>query len=641
MSIIFGIREAEGQIVEGLQLRQLAGATDRYSLDGTYVKASGRVGMGFQPYHTHQRSNLEAQPAVTARGDMLTFDGRLDNHIELCHALDLQHEQTPDSMIVLEAFQRWGEECFSRFVGDWSLALWSQTERSLYLARDHAGTRTLYYELIDGKVLWSTYLDSFLLEKNERELDEAFVAAYLSSLPIHDLTPYRGISAVSPAHCLIIREDTIARKPHWQWVARGKIRYASETEYDEQFFALFRQSVLRRTGPGARILAELSGGMDSSSIVCMSDYIRKEQGAAPQELIDTISYYDDSEPNWNEKPYFSAVEKERGKRGLHVDTSALNRTFEAPAPDYLWPGAESGTLVAEKQLEHQIGHRQYRVILSGLGGDELLGGPPNPLPELADHLVSLEFRKLIDRAFQWCLAKRMPLLHLLRDTGALVVALYPRSQCAIRKAPPWLTATLRTQALNFRPQELSCCTLGHLPTAIDNGLTWWLILETLPRPSQRVIARREYRYPFLDRDLVDFLLRVPADQLMRPGRRRLLMRRALREIIPIEVLERRRKAYVARGPLLALSENRARLISLVDRSRLSSLGYVDEDVLRSAVSALDGISDPRWQIPLTKTIRFELWLKSFNVKSRFKPSFSSGSRSDKDPRDGQTVVEVT
>src|SRR5216683_927664 len=143
MSIIFGIRKSEGEVVEEHQLLSLANATDRWAPDGTFVRATGRIGMGFQPYHTHQRSNLESQPVADDLGNMISWDGRLDNHKELRDLL-AQEANISDSLIVLAAFRRWGEECFSRLIGDWAVALWSHTDRSLYLARDHAGTRTLY-----------------------------------------------------------------------------------------------------------------------------------------------------------------------------------------------------------------------------------------------------------------------------------------------------------------------------------------------------------------------------------------------------------------------------------------------------------------------------------------------------------------
>jgi len=565
--------------------------------------------MGFQPYHTHQRSRLESQPKTDVNGVMVTFDGRLDNSAELCSLLDLNQEDTPDSMVVLESFLRWGESCFSRFVGDWALALWLHQERELYLARDHSGTRTLYYEVRNEDVLWATHLEPLLAETGDHALDEAFVAAYLSSQGIRDLTPYKNIHAVLPAHYLVVRERGVTRKSHWEWIVRERIVYGSESAYDEHFFHLFRKSVERRTGPGAPIVAELSGGVDSSSIVCMSDYIRKGQGATLDGLIDTISYYSDSEPNWDEKPYFTAVEQARGKRGLHIEVLSENTTFEPPEAGYLWPGPEGRTLNAEINFENQLSARHYRAVLSGIGGDELLGGPPDPLPELADYLVSLQLRTLFNQSVQWGLAKRVPSIQLIRDAADLAVRLYTRQARVPVALPVWLSGSLRKDAARLRFRESSDCRLGYLPSSIDNGHTWWSIMETLSLSSRRLLVRREYRYPFLDRDLVDFLLRVPRHQIMRPGRRRLLMRRALRNIVPSEVLERKRKAYIVRGPAVAIVENKPKLLGLANSSRLSDLGYVDKVSLESSLAAFDALSGSDGQHQVLLAIQLELWMR--------------------------------
>ena|ERR1700722_5911156 len=142
MSIIFGVKKPEGDVVEERQLLNVSEATDRWAPDGTFVRVMGRIGMGFQPYHTHQRSNLESQPVIDDFRNMISMDGRLDNHKELRELLNIEDPEAPDSVIVLAGFRFWGEECFSRFIGDWALAIWCATTHSVFLARDHAGTRT-------------------------------------------------------------------------------------------------------------------------------------------------------------------------------------------------------------------------------------------------------------------------------------------------------------------------------------------------------------------------------------------------------------------------------------------------------------------------------------------------------------------
>ena len=89
MSILFGIWQRHDGPVSEDDLSILAQATGRYAPDGTFVTAHGEIGMGFQPYYTHERSRRDLQPVVDSAGNMLLFDGRLDNHCELSKMLEM------------------------------------------------------------------------------------------------------------------------------------------------------------------------------------------------------------------------------------------------------------------------------------------------------------------------------------------------------------------------------------------------------------------------------------------------------------------------------------------------------------------------------------------------------------------------
>jgi len=613
MSIIFGIRKSEGDTVGEHQLANLAHATERWAPDGTFTRANGRIGMGYQPYHTHQRSTLASQPVVDEYGNMVTLDGRLDNHKELRELLDIRESDTPDSLIVLAGFRRWGEECFSKLIGDWALAIWSQAERSLYLARDHAGTRTLYFEQRHGRILWSTFLESFFVENKSRDLDETYAASYLACQPLRDLTPYKGVFAVTPAHYILFHENKIVRKAHWQWMVKEVIRLRTDREYDEQFLALFHQSVERRTAYGDPVLAQLSGGMDSTAIVCMSDKGRKAKGASCNDLLDTVSYFDDSEPGWDERYYFSITESQRGKAGIHIQNSFADRIIQAADNSFecqLLPGAEAAHAERDRILSQHTEELGSRVMLSGIGGDELLGGVPTPFPELADDFVALRLTAFVKSGMLWGLALRLPLISLAWETIRFTSTLY-RSTCSQRSTPPeWITRIARRHLKRTRDKALSTELLQHRPTAISNGRAWWSILETLPHIGPSFLKRYEYRYPFLDRDLVDFLFRVPRAQIIRPGRRRYLMRRALSGIVPPEILERRRKAQCIRSPEALLRTKQAQIAGVMARSLTASRGLINEaQFLMSLTDASNGV-DSVLPFPILRTVSFELWLKS-------------------------------
>lgn len=613
MSIIFGARSTEGDSISVEYLLDLARATSRYAPNGTFVRSAGRIGIGYQPNHTHARSPMEGQPAIGRCGNILSFDGRLDNCRELQRMLDIDGDSVADSFIVLTAFERWGERCFARFVGDWALALWSPRDSALYLARDHAGSRTLYYESANGYLLWSTHLETFFHRSRSLDLDNMYAARYLAGLPLHDLTPFRTIRSVPLAHYLKFRDNRVVQQAHWQWMIDDRIHYRSDEDYEAHFLTLFSQSVERRTGTGGPILAELSGGIDSTSIVCMSDVLRcSHENSGSVELIDTLSLFNDSEPAWDEKPYFSLVEARRGKVGIHINTENWRPTFEPPwncdsVP--LLPGMDSGALQRERNLENRL-REDYRVVISGIGGDELLGGVPFPMPELADLLITCHLGQFLRRAVEWCLIDRSPLFEMAFRTAAFLSQIYIRGTIGTEAPPEWMTPAARELCAPLRtPFEMNR-RIGLRPSTIENGWTWWFMLESLPHlvPAQEV--RREYRYPYLDRDLVEFLFRVPREKLLDPGRRRKLMRNALRDIVPAEILERKRKAYVIRKPLISLQGEYERILALFTNSLVAEHGLVAPSKLRRATrSVCDGREPHHWRAVM-RYISLELWLRA-------------------------------
>lgn len=613
MSIHFGILYPEGQRAATSELESIASATSRYAEDGCEVRICGRVGMGFQPFHTDSRSVLGTQPLVTGSGEMLTLDGRIDSYRDLCGILDLDAARTSDAQLIQAAFQKWGVDCFSRFIGDWALALWSETERTLYLARDHAGMRTLYYSAQKGQVRWGTYVESLLAPHPNLVLDRNYAARYLSALPIRDATPYQGIVAVTPAHCLAFHEGEMKSFAHWTPQSRRSICYDSDSEYQQHFFSLFRQSVERRSGGGRPILAQLSGGMDSSSIVCMSDMIRKEHGEA--ELLDTVSFYDDEEETWNERPYFTAVEEFRGKTGIHLRASFRDRDYRPLSPDagrYFFPGGDASSWLREQAFLDQLGETGHRVILSGVGGDELTGGVPTAFPELASALASWNIVRFMTRAYEWSRAERTPVLWRIADTLREIWRLYRGPAAASLEAPAWLTADARRWVEDIRStcDPLTKASFAERPDSVLNRRCLWSILEGLPHRSPALLRRFEYRCPYLDRDLIEFLFSVPRAQLVRPDERRSLMRRSLAHVLPQKVLERRKKAFVAHSPVQSLVANLQHLNSLLKDARTAQHGLVDPTQFSRALDALaEGRDIENWPLML-RVVLFEVWLRS-------------------------------
>jgi asparagine synthase (glutamine-hydrolysing) len=179
--------------------------------------------------------------------------------------------------------------------------------------------------------------------------------------------------------------------------------------------------------------------------------------------------------------------------------------------------------------------------------------------------------------------------------------------------PPWISAPLRklSSEIDSRDSVLPSVPsrLGIAPHQLDNSRAWWSIMETLPHLVPQILSRPEYRYPFLDKDLVTFLFSIPREQIVRPGRRRSLMRRALINIVPHEILERRRKAFQLRAPLNMLHQAHSKLENLFSNSALADAGFIDVEKLGVSLRRT-AMGDTAWWQALLRTIAMELWLRA-------------------------------
>lgn len=276
-------------------------------------------------------------------------------------------------------------------------------------------------------------------------------------------------------------------------------------------------------------------------------------------------------------------------------------------------------LAREQEFERLATERRYRAVLSGLGGDEVLGGVPTPLPELADHLVSGRLEKFLKRSVAWCLSNRRTLGGMVGESIRFVASTYLPIRLDRKVVPPWIAASLVEMCSSLVHDDILNCEAraGLCPSRIANGHTWWSIMEVLPHLNPSLVRRLEYRYPYLDRDLITFLFTIPREQLIGPGRRRLLMRRALKGIVPDEILERRRKAFCVRGPLEAMKFSSDEVDARTEESRLIALGLVIPHEFKKALQSISHLRDPRWSIGMMKTLNFDSWLRSSEAYGRY------------------------
>jgi asparagine synthase (glutamine-hydrolysing) len=614
MSVQFGRWNFEGRAPAPEYIEKVSAALAPYGPDSDESYCKGGVRILYHAFHTTKEARREAQPHISRSGAAITWDGRLDNRADLINELrDIVAFDSTDVAIVAAGHERWGADCFAKLIGDWALSIWNPGNRSLVLAKDPIGTRHLYYSFDDAQVTWSTILDPLVrLADRTFALNEEYVAGWFSMFPAVDLTPCVGVHSVPPSSLVFLRPGKHTVSKYWDFDPKNKIRYRTEAEYEDHFRVVLAKAVERKLRSDRPVLAELSGGRDSSSIVCIADTI-VARGAADTPRLDTISYYDDSEPNWNERPYFTKVEEKRGRTGWHINLGAQDPEIPAPEPT---PESTHGRFVptpgydgrTSPQMRMCMASQGYRVVLSGIGGDEVMGGVPTPAPELENLLARAQFGRLAHQLKLWALEKRKPWFHLFWEATR---GFFPPALVGVPKymrPTTWLCPNFvkrHRAALSGYPSRTKV--FGPLPSFQENLGTLDALRRQLTRTALPFEPPFEKRYPYLDRDLLEFMFAIPREQLVRPTQRRSLMRRALVGIVPDEILNRKTKAFVSRSPRIAISNDWERFAEMTQNMLSSSLGIVDAEGISEALQKARHGGEVRI-ITLQRTLCLEEWL---------------------------------
>jgi asparagine synthase (glutamine-hydrolysing) len=532
-------------------------------------------------FYITTEDTLGTQPVRTIHGDVLTWDGRLDNCDELLAALGRSaNDLRTDAEIVGVALASWGVDALPRLIGDWALALWNPRESRLLLARDYIGGRKLYYLASDNSFYWSTDLAALVLHSGERyTLCDPYFAGYFTNYPEPQLTPYSEIQLVPPGGYLDVTPSKVRVRRYWSFNRLPNIRHKSDAEYEEHFRTLFRRSVKRRLRTAYPILADLSGGLDSSSIVCMAYDIMKAGEASA--TINTMSNYSTQEPGGDERPYFTAVEEFIGKSGTHLEARSDGSNLLEPlcGPYFAaLPGYFNRLLEGERRLLAETGHQGNRAHFSGLGGDELLGGIQNPVPDLAWLLWHLRLPSFWRQLEAWALQRKTTIWSLFGRSIVYLAPIWLREHLDREKTTeltPWLRADfVWREHINRRRLHTIQDNLAWLPGPPSPDSNYLMLAASTTGYLPPFSFAEQSVLPYYDRDLVQFLFAIPGEQVLRPHHRRSLMRRALAGIVPRIVLSRRTKWLGRRQPALDILDNAGALNAWLVETPISNR-YVD------------------------------------------------------------------
>jgi asparagine synthase (glutamine-hydrolysing) len=621
---ILGIYSTSSRPVDRLDLTRMVSRLAHRGPDRLGSWFGGVVGLGHRTLCTTPESLCENAPFVDAHGRLVVVaDARVDNRDELIEALGLERSTSRaigDSELILCAYRKWHERCAEFILGDFSFAIWDLEKRILFCARDPIGVKPFYYYYgrNDLFVFASEIKGILALPSVPRQINRFRVAQYLlSDLEDQRATFYEDVWRLPPGHCITVGLHGVTLQTYWKLEASTETPLRSDEEFAEAFRELFTASVRCRTHSSFGIGSMLSGGLDSSTIVCVARDLLAKQGSAP---LATFSAVFDGVPECDETYFIRSVLR-TGKLNPHfVRGDTLSPLGDAER--VFWHEDEpffAPNLFLHWGLYSAARREGVRVLLDGFDGDTVVS---HGLAFLGDLARGWRWMSLVREAVKFsrnseCSAWDAVRYHAIRPFVPEPIKQAWRVLSQQRHSGRPGLDILNEHFSRRLDLESSRITVRNKTTAQTSrdshyrGLTSGLIpfvLEVADRAAAAFSV--EPRYPFFDRRLIEFCYGLPPEQKLSQGWSRVIMRRAFKDLLPAEICWRGAKSDL--GPNFSrslLTFEKDKIQNAIVPKDTSLQEYVNMRTLREAAQRFVSTGSESDAMIVWKALTLDLWLK--------------------------------
>jgi asparagine synthase (glutamine-hydrolysing) len=620
---IYGALDLE-RIYEMTRLVAHRGPDDQ----GVWTDAEARVALGHRRLSIIDLRPEGRQPMTNEDGSIqIVFNGEIYNYRELRDELEAKGHRfasRSDTETIVHLYEEEGANALRRLNGIFALALWDARDRTLLLARDHFGTKPLYYAELPGGVVFASELKALLVfPEISREVDPVTVHQHLSFIwAASPHTMLRGVRKLEPGFRMLVRDGRVVdRAPFYDLPYDGSRVEGTPEEVAEAVRERVATAVERQLVSDVPVGAFLSGGLDSSSIVAMM-----RRASTERIRCYTIDIGDATDDNPDDLPYARQV-----ARHLDVDlcevriepdvvsfTERMVYQLDEPQAD---PACINVHLICQ-----QAQADGYKVLLSGAGGDDIFSG------------YRRHTALLYERYWSWLPGRvRGMMSALARGTGAAstLTRRFHKAFVYADRSPDerlmsyflWATEEVRRglYTRDLRAELEGYDTLEPLRSSLariaaePDRLNRMLYLEAkhfLPDHNLNYTDKMsmahgvEVRVPLLDVDLVDYAVHVPPAMKQRGADGKLIFKNAMRPFLPPSVVDRPKTGFGAplrrwiRGPL------REMVADVLSEESLTRRGLFDPAaVMRLVAENEKGTVDASYLVFGLMCI--EMWMRNF------------------------------
>lgn len=544
---ITGILNLDGRPVSGATVGEMVRTISHRGPDDSGVWTNGPVGLGHARLSIIDLSPAGHQPMSTPDDrETIVFNGEVFNFPAIRQRLACEgvaFRSTSDTEVILHAYARWGADVFAQLHGMFALAIWDSKARQLHLVRDRFGIKPLYYCADERRIAFGSEIKDVLAAGDvAKSIDDAALHEYLYyGNPLRSRTIYRDVREVLPGHYLTIDNGRISETTYWRVEETPVVHDDLETA-TRQVRERLDRAVKVHLISDVPVGVFLSGGIDSSAMTALAS--RHYNGK-----LRTYSCGFDFDRGSNELPKARRVAELFGTehRELHIEGAALVDTIEKLVQAHDEPFGDCADIPLYLLCEKLRG--EAKVILQGDGGDEIFAGYRRynvlsherlwrTVARLAPALMSVVPRRpayyRAVRFFQ-AMAATDPATRL-----ALFMTMESREDPPTRLLSPELRPRVERHD-PFKSYRAACERLSHLDPVQQSLYADTMLLlpdQFLEKVDKATMAHGiEVRVPFLDTELSDYALGLPAHMKVRRGQKKFILRRALRGIVPDDILD--------------------------------------------------------------------------------------------------------
>ncbi len=529
-----------------------------YHKDGIGLGHTRLSVIDLSPSANQPLSNEDATIWLISNGEIYNYKDLTQLLISKGH----RFRTNSDAEVIIHAYEAYGEDCVKKFNGAFAFCIWDERKQKLFSARDRLGIRPLYYARMGGALLFSSELRAILqYSQIDNEVNYSALDEYLAFRYIAYETMFKNIFQLPPAHTLSYHQRRLKITRYWN-IEMRRSDNRPEAEYAGQFLQLLKDSVTRRMASDVPVGVFLSGGVDSSAIVGLLSEIGK---------LPLKSFSIGFDGSNDEGGDAGRISRYFGTEHHHIESRPEDIELLPKIVSYL-DGPIGDGIIIPMFILSRFSRRYVKVILTGEGADELLGGYIHQkamnlmqlyrrivpdfvtaklvtpflrhMPERALD-VFFDYPAFIGRAGKQRLISFLSCVDNFNESYLAMASLFSEED-----KRNLLNPDLYQQIKRFRNKQDSRHITGNsnghtfFEQAILYDMQYWLPGYTLFKQDRIFMANSiEGRVPFLDHHLVEFAMRLPSHLRIKRMTDKYILRKSAQSLLSRGVAYRKKYPF--------------------------------------------------------------------------------------------------